>query len=93
MPTLPSRQRAFYRDFYVTLRGERIWEGSDAMIFAFYSVVIERTANLIAEGSKSDSSNELGRAFSLAQNKNSGASIRRKRLVADRKSGVAIFSA
>lgn len=68
------------------------------MIFAFYSVVIERTAaNSIAESSKSATKKSTQATswleLSLAQYENSGASIRMKRLVADRKSGVAIFSA
>lgn len=100
MPVLSLRhQGAFYQDSYVIFRGERICK--DPTIFEFYSVVIERSAansrRQIPGDSKSATKKSTQamswREFSLAQNENSGTSIRRKKLVADRKSEEAIFSA
>lgn len=80
-------------------RGANRRKVPDAMIFAFYSVVIERTASELglqrAEKvrQKTDSGDELGRELSSTRNENSDGSIWRRRLVADRKSRVAVFSA
>lgn len=84
--------------FYVILRGEQIRKVSDAMIFAFYSVVIERTASEFGCRELKKCDKKPTRAMSWGElsstrNENSDGSIWWKRLVADRKSRVAVFSA
>lgn len=84
--------------FYVILRGEQIRKVSDAMIFAFYSVVIERTASEFGCRGLKKCDEKPTRAMSWgelssARNENSDGSIWWRRLAADRKSRVAVFSA
>lgn len=81
--------------FYVILRGEQIRKVPDAMIFAFYSVVIERTASEFGcwRAEKVRQKTDSGDELSSTRNENSDGSIWWRRLVADRKSRVAVFSA
>lgn len=85
--------------FYVILRGRsKSVRFPDAMIFAFYSVVIERTASEFGCRGLKKRDKKPTRAMSRSElsstrNENSDGSVWWRRLAADRKSGVAVFSA